>query len=317
MLFIRAFLFMAVFLFFPQILYAKRIIVKVFHAGSLSVPFSKMEEEFEKRYPYIDIRREASGSVRAIRKVIDLHKRCDVVAVADYSLIPKMMFPKYTDYVKLFARNEIVICYTGRSALSKEISRDNWFKILQRTKWGFSNPLLDPCGYRTLITIALSEIYYSTPALANSLIEKDTNIRCKKIKGRIIFELPKEIRTKGNVYMRDKSVSLLGLLESGAIDYAFEYKSVAIQHNLLFIQLPNEINLSSLKFKGFYKKAIVRFPNGKIIKGKPIFYGIAVLKNAPHPKEARMWEEFVTGKEGRKILLSCGQIPVFPAKLVK
>ena len=315
--FIRTFLFIAITFFFPQSIYAKRVILRVFHAGSLSVPFSKMEQEFEKKYPYIDIRREVSGSVKAIRKVIDLHKRCDVIAVADYSLIPEMMFPKYADYVKIFARNEIVICYTSRSDLSEKINKDNWFQILYRTKWGFSNPMLDPCGYRTLITISLSEMYYNKSGLMKKLLGKNTNIRFRKERNKIIFELPKQIRTRENIYIRDKSVSLLGLLESGAIDYAFEYKSVAIQHNLFFLQLPDEINLGSLKFKDFYERAIVRFPNGKVIKGKPILYGITVLKDAPHPKEARMWEDFVTGKEGRKILLKCNQIPIFPPKIIK
>jgi len=36
----------------------------------------------------------------------------------------------------------------------------------------------------------------------------------------------------------------VALLEANAIDYMFQYKSVAIQHGLKYIELPKEINLS-------------------------------------------------------------------------
>jgi molybdate/tungstate transport system substrate-binding protein len=143
----------------------EQIVLKVFHAGSLSVPFQKIEAQFEEKYPWIDVRREVSGSVMAVRKVVDLHKTCDVVAVADYSLIPKMMFPKYADHVKLFARNELVLCYTKKSKYSEMINHKNWYKILakNKVKWGFSNPNLDPCGYRAVMCVLLSDLYYRAP----------------------------------------------------------------------------------------------------------------------------------------------------------
>ncbi len=41
----------------------------VFHAGSLSVPFSQIEKAFETKYPQYDVQREASGSRAAARKI--------------------------------------------------------------------------------------------------------------------------------------------------------------------------------------------------------------------------------------------------------
>ncbi len=49
-------------------------------------------------------------------------------------------------------------------------------------------------------------------------------------------------------------MGLLGLLESGAIDYCFEYKSVAKQHGLMYINLPPDINLGNIHYIKFYKK---------------------------------------------------------------
>ncbi|NPA39487.1 MAG: solute-binding protein, partial [Thermodesulfobacteria bacterium] len=157
----------------------KTVTIKVFHAGSLSVPFAKMQKLFERKYPWIKVRRESSGSVQAVRKIIDLHKPCDVIAVADYTLIPKMMFPKYASYVKLFARNELVLCYTKKSRFANLVNSKNWFEILQKkgVKWGFSNPNDDPCGYRTVLAIGLASLYYHNPELVKKLLIENTNIK--------------------------------------------------------------------------------------------------------------------------------------------
>ncbi len=291
--------------------------IVVFHAGSLSVPFKKMKTVFEKEHPGTEVRLEPSGSVKAIRKVTDLHKPCDVVASADYSLIPEMMFPKYADHVKVFATNELVICYTPKSKFADRINGNNWFEILKKkeVRWGFSNPNLDPCGYRALMMLSLASDYYKKPVF-EELLSK-TGIKRTELNGKEVISVPENLRPKGNLTIRPKAVALLGLLESGAIDYAVEYKSVALQHGLKFVELPKEINLSSLKFKGNYAKVRVRLGNGKTVTGKPIAYGIAVVKGAPHPKEAKMWEDFVTSKEGAQILKECYQNPVYPPKVIR
>ena len=312
------FLITLLFLFFSSLVRGdERVILNVFHAGSLAVPFDKMERVFEAKYPSIDVRCEASGSVLAVRKVIDLHKPCDVIAVADYDIIPKMMFPAYTDHVKLFARNEIVLCYTNKSLYRREINTQNWYQILGRpnVKWAFANPNDDPCGYRTLMTIALSSIYYHQPDLLQVLLEKLSDIYWHETNAGILIVPPVNLTTKDcKIFVRSKSVELLGLLESGAIDYAFEYKSVAEQHKLPYLNLPAQINLSNLKHKAFYAKVRVKLANGKVLQGKPIVYGIASLKTAKHPKEARLWENFVTSEKGAEILKRCFQTPIFPAE---
>ncbi len=298
-----------------SVLAGEKVILRVFHAGSLSVPFAAMEEAFEARYPWIDVRREPSGSVLAIRKVTDLGKPCDVVASADYSLIPKMMFPRYADHVYLFARNELVLCYTSRSRLAKEIDNKNWFEILKQTKvkWGFSNPNVDPCGYRTLMMIALAELYYQKPLL--ELLTSHLPLSVSRKDQGVLIEVPEDLKPRGRkIFIRPKSVELLGLLESGAIDYAVEYLSVARQHGLRYLRLPPAINLGYLKEADFYQRVQIRLAGGKLVQGGPIIYGMASLKTALHPREARLFESFVIGTEGKKILEESFQIPIHPAQ---
>ncbi len=309
--------FLLIFLIFSPI-WAGRIVLKVFHAGSLSVPFGEIEKAFEAKYPWINVRRESSGSVKAIRKVIDLHKPCDVVASADYSLILQMMFPVYADHVKLFARNELVLCYTERSKFAKEINSQNWYEILARdgVKWAFSNPNLDPCGYRAVMCILLAEVYYQKP-LAEILLAKYLPFVFHKEGSHLVVIVPESFTPRGHkIFIRPKSVELLGLLESGTIDYAIEYLSVALQHHLKYVKLPPEINLSQVEYASYYAQVKVKLGTGKVVSGKPIVYGIAALKTAPHPKEAKLFEDFVTGKEGAQILRAFSQTPIYPAKLI-
>ncbi|MBS3826003.1 tungstate ABC transporter substrate-binding protein WtpA, partial [Candidatus Bipolaricaulota bacterium] len=45
--------------------------LKVFHAGSLSIPFKQIEKKFEVSHPDVDVQLEAHGSVVAIRQVTE------------------------------------------------------------------------------------------------------------------------------------------------------------------------------------------------------------------------------------------------------
>ena len=71
-----------------------KTVLKVVPAGSLLQPFDEVEKAFEAQHPDIDIQVEGHGSIQAIRQVTDLHRPVDVVAVADASLIPDLMFRK-------------------------------------------------------------------------------------------------------------------------------------------------------------------------------------------------------------------------------
>ena len=276
--------------------------VIIFHAGSLSVPFKIIEENYEKMHPEIDIQREASGSQKAARKIIDLKKPCDIMASADYRIIDKLLIPEYADWNILFASNQMVLCYTKTSRYSNEITKDNWYNILQKKDvvWGHSDPNLDPCGYRALMVMQLAEWFYKIPGLYAKLIES---------------------RSPRNI--RPKSVELISLLQTGNMDYAWEYRSVAIQHNLKFIALPDEINLGNYNFDNIYSKASVKITGKKpgttmIIKGKSITYGITILKNAPDRKEAIDFLAYLLDpKGGLKILKEAGQPPLIPIRVSK
>ena len=59
----------------------------IFHAGSLTVPFAKMEKIFEAKYPKVDILREAGGSTKMARMISELQRPADIMASADFKII--------------------------------------------------------------------------------------------------------------------------------------------------------------------------------------------------------------------------------------
>jgi len=221
---------------------ATREKVIIFHAGSLSVPLQAMEKAFEKAHPEIDIQREGSGSRKCARKISDLGKECDIMASADFSVIDNLLIPKFANWNIRFATNQMVICYNDKSAYAKELTPESWTDILARkgVEWGHSDPNLDPCGYRSLMVLQLAEKAFKKPGLNQRLLAN---------------------RPVRNI--RPKEVELIAMLENGALDYAWEYRSIAVQHQLKFQSLPPEINLSDYALDSFYRQAEVEVSGKK------------------------------------------------------
>ncbi|MGM0471995.1 MAG: tungstate ABC transporter substrate-binding protein WtpA [Bacillota bacterium] len=273
--------------------------ITVFHAGSLSIPFKEVEVAFEKKYPEADVVREAAGSRTTVRKVTDLDREADIVASADYTVIEKLMMPQHTKWRANFATNEMAIMYTSHSKYGDKINGENWYKILLKddVAYGHSNPDADPAGYRSQLTWQLAEKYYDKPGLYDQLDEN-----CP----------PQNVRPK--------ETDLIAMLESGELDYIFIYRSVAQQHDMPFVTLPEKISLKTNKYADYYRgvsyEVSGKEPGETITKvGRPMVYGVTIPKNAPNPSGAVAFAKFLLGEEGQKIMKSNGQPPIKPAKV--
>jgi molybdate/tungstate transport system substrate-binding protein len=272
----------------------------IFHAGSLAVPFEEMEKQFESMHANIDILREAAGSQKCARMITDVGKPCDIMASADYKVIDKLLVPDFADWNIRFATNQLVLCYTKTSRYADEVNEENWYEILKRpgVVWGHSDPNLDPCGYRALMVLQLAERHYGLPGLYDELIAN---------------------RPEANV--RPKSVDLISLLQTGNMDYAWEYRSVAVQHELEFVLLPDEINLGNYTFDDLYDTAVVMVTGKEPdtfmeIRGASVTYGITLVKNAPNPNAAVLFLEYLLDPDGGlRVLKEMGQPPFVPARV--
>lgn len=267
----------------------------IFHAGSLSVPFKALADSFNKIHPRVKILPESAGSLACIRKITDLNRPCDILASADYILIDKLMIPEYATWNLIFAGNEMALVYRKQSKFADVVNKNNWYSVLQypEVRYGRSDPNSDPCGYRAILTMKLTEKFNHQPGLTEKLMNRDQK------------------------YIRPKEVDLLALLETGTIDYIFLYKSVAIQHNLPYVELNDSINLSSPNLSEWYSTVSVDVAGNKpgetiTQKGEAMVYGLTIPKNAEHRETAEAFVRFLLDK-GMATIQNLGQTAIKPA----
>lgn len=296
----------------------EKVTVKVFHAGSLTGPFEKLKAGFEAKYPNTEVLLEPGGSVDVIKKVTDLDKPADVVASADYALIPQYMVPADADWYLTFAKNQMTLAYTDRSMYASEITADNWYEILSRdgVRWAFSDPNADPCGYRSPMVIQLAEDYYGDATIFETLISEHSGITASESGGVWTIDATNPTPDGTKLTIRPKSVELVQMLQAGGIDYAWEYMSVSVQNDLKYIILPEAIDLSSVDYADDYATVQTRAVKGDgttLYVGAPIVYGVTVPKIAEHPDYGLLFVQMLIGPEGQAILTADGQPPIVPA----
>jgi molybdate/tungstate transport system substrate-binding protein len=264
----------------------------VFNAGSLAYPFRELLAGFAREHPGIVPRQESSGSLEAARKLTELGKIPDVLAVADHGVIAKLLMPAFTTWYVTFASNAMVLAYSDRSAGAEEINGENWWRILLRpgVRWGSANPALDPNGYRSRMVIQLAERHYGESGLTRRLLE-----------------------ALDPRFVRPSEAQLLGLVQAGELDYAWSYRSLAETAGLRWVELPPAIDLSDATRAAEYATAAVRLPGPRReagdsveFRGEPIVYALTIPRSAPHPESARAFARFVLSPAGREILAKAG-----------
>jgi molybdate/tungstate transport system substrate-binding protein len=294
----------------------------VFAAGSLIIPFGDLEKTFESKYPEIDVQAQYHGSIQVIRQATELHVPIDVVATADASLIPMLMYATnnpdtglpYADWFIRFASNHLALAYQPDSLYADEINADNWYTILSRpdVKVGIADPRFDASGYRALMAVALAEKYYQNPRIFTDMFSGDFSypLGIFTEEGLTTITVPEIVETKtgSHIIIRGASIALIALIESGDLDYAFEYETVIEQHALKMVQLPEAINLGAEGYADNYSTVQVNLDFQRFASVKPVFrgerigYGITIPSSAPHPEEATLFIEFLLSSEGRAVM---------------
>ncbi len=312
----------------------KRTAVPVFFAGSLIIPFQELEAAYEAQHPEVDLLLEGHGSIQVIRHVNEIHELIDVVVTADHALIPMLMYSAqvpetrapYADWYIEFATNKLSLAYRSDSRYANEITADNWYEVISRpdVRLGLADPRFDACGYRALMVVQMAEKLYGQPTLFEDLITGSfrTGITTRLENGRLVIHVPEilEVKDKSPLVLRAYSIQLIALLESGDLDYAFEYESVIKQHQLQSVALPDELNLGAEALADHYGQVEVRMDYQRfasvqpVFRGEPIAYGVTIPTNAPHPAEAARFVAFLLGPEGQKILLNNHQPLIIPGR---
>lgn len=257
----------------------------VYNAGSLARPLRAALDTFAVR-AQVRIDQESAGSLETARKLTELHKIPDVIALADFEVFPQLLMPGQVQWYVQFARNRMTIAYTARSRFAGEMTGANWWRVLLRNgvQVGRADPNLDPNGYRTLLSMQLAEKLYRQPGLYQ----------------RLLAAAPAR-------NMRPKEADLVAVLQAGELDYIWSYESLAQAAGLDYVNLPDSVDLGSPADSSFYARAAVsvvgRTPGDTIVfHGQPIVYGLSIPTAAPHPKLAERFLSFLLSADGRRVL---------------
>jgi molybdate/tungstate transport system substrate-binding protein len=254
----------------------------VYEAASLAGPMRAVRDTFARRTGVV-VLEEHGASLELARRITELHRIPDVIALADHEVFSEQLRPA-TVWYAAFARNRMVVAYTSRSRYANEVTADNWRSILLRPDAlvGRTDPVLAPAGYRALLVYRLAESYYHDAGLAARL----------------------EARTPPR-QLRGNAADLAALLSAGELDYIIEYESLARAQNFKFVALPAAIDLGDAAQAATYATAFVRVGNGRdsiTRRGAPILYGVSVPSAAPHAATGVRYVAFLLGAEGQAML---------------
>jgi molybdate/tungstate transport system substrate-binding protein len=236
--------------------------VSVLAAGSLQLAFSEGLRAAVDR----PVRVEAHGSVTVARLVAEGKRDPDIVALADTGLFDRLV---PADWHAAFATNALVVAYDGDDDLGRRVgSAERWFDPLLASDatLGRTDPDLDPLGYRTLFALDLASEYYDRPGLRDALTDRRS------------------------VY---PETSLLSRFETGDIDAAVVYRSMAEDRGYDYVDLPPEIDLRDPARAEEYRTVSYDLPTGETVRGAPIEYG--ALARADADRVAEAFETLVGG----------------------
>jgi molybdate/tungstate transport system substrate-binding protein len=267
----------------------------VFGAGTLSTPFTAELQAFKKQNPRVTVHSQFGASGDMTKDIVQLGQPADVLGVADYSLIPKLMSDPakpHTAWYIGFVSNQITFAYTSHSKGASQLTPSNWYQVLSEpgVKIGRSNPAADPSGYQVLQMLQLAQGYYHDPTLAASVLKNSPDSS-----------------------VAETETSLIAALQSGQIDYLAIYKSNALEDHLQYISLPAQINLSDQSMAATYGTVSVDAGSLGTRTGKPIVYGLTIPSNAPDPELARTFISFVLSRQGQAIMTNNGFTVISPA----
>lgn len=236
--------------------------VSVLAAGSLQLAFSEGLRAAVDR----PLRVEAHGSVTVARLVAEGRRDPDIVALADTALFDHVL---PTEWHAEFATNALVAAYDGDSDVGRRVgAADRWFEPLLASDatLGRTDPDLDPLGYRTLFALDLASRYYDRPGLRDALTD------------------PRAVYPE---------TSLLSRFETGDLDAAVVYRSMAEERGYDYVDLPPEVDLSAPDRAESYEAVGYGLPSGETVRGAPIAYGAVARRT-----DERVAETFETLVDG-------------------
>ncbi|MFB6470397.1 MAG: substrate-binding domain-containing protein [Vulcanisaeta sp. AZ3] len=291
-------------------------------AGTLKFAFGDILNVMESMYPSITVAPPMFKGSGEVAHTEATTKEFSIVASADTTTIPTVLFPNYTNYEIAFGITQMVIIVDLNTTAGQEVYQlwkqaqqypplsaqynETWQKIWQiialnpSTVAGVSNPFTDPSGYQAQCVVKLAGLAFFNNAsyLYNA-----------------IYGNPSKYM------MRNTEVDLLTLMAAGKVDFILSaYESNAIPqtkvyNNTVFITLPPFINLGDLDYVSYYHQVSVTWTENGVTKTftcNPVVYTITIPFQASNEQAAEYFLSILFSPIGQKIMEENGIRPIIP-----
>jgi molybdate/tungstate transport system substrate-binding protein len=232
----------------------------------------------------LDMHGRAQGSSALAQLIVGGSIRPDVFMPVTPGPMITVLRAGKADTAQPIAHTEMVIAYSPKSRFAAQLEaagkgKGNWWEVLQDPglRFGRTDPVGDPQGRNIIFTMMIAAKVYKQPDMV------------EKILGPTINE--KQIFTEPTVQAR---------LQSGELDAASAYKIQPGPFNLPYIDLPKQINLSGQNVRAEHPDVTLNV-GGKTYNPEPLIYYAAALKDAPNPKGAAAFVEWLKGDEAQAI----------------
>ncbi|HEX4682949.1 MAG TPA: extracellular solute-binding protein [Gemmatimonadaceae bacterium] len=262
-------------------------VLSVMNAASITLPVRAVLDSFSARTG-VKYSLEPGASLEIARRITELHRKTDVLLLADPEVYPQVLMPEYVRWYGVFARNRIVLAYTIQSRGAAEITPDSWRTVVTRpnVQVGRADPNTDPSGYRTLLAMQLAERHYHEPGLF----------------ARLLAAAPGR-----NV--RPREADQVALLQTHELDYIWTYQNLAENDHLQYVNLPDDIDLGNVADSAAYAAATTRVvgkhPGDTLtMRGAPILFAFSIPAQAEQEGLAVRFLEYAMSDEGRRVMRS-------------
>lgn len=271
----------------------------VFFAASLDAALRGFVADYERDHPDLDVHLELGGSMTVARLVSDYGRRADVLFVADYEVIDRILKPQFADFSIRFCSNSVVLAYSPASRHRELLSEETWPEVLLRDDVlvARADERLAPIGYQTQLVWKLADLHYRE------------SLRRARVHETLMARAPEHL-------IAPDVLSLSHFLGTEA-DYIFTFRSVAHDHNLEYLELPPEVNLGSPEFADYYAQVSVTYETSgadgteeTTVPGAPIVYGVTIPTNAENREGAAEFLLEFLGEDGRGHLTDSGFAPL-------
>ena len=209
---------------------------------------------------------EAHGSVHAARLLADGMRDPAIVALADPTLFDRLLS---TAWHAVVASNELVVAYNPQTPGGNRVAdADVWTDALARddVALGRTDPELDPLGYRTVFALELAARRRGEPGLAEGVLGPE---------------------------QRYPETQLLAQFETGGIDAAVVYRSMAEERGYPYRELPPAVNLGDPVRAEQYGAVSYELDDGTVVRGAPIEY--AAVRRRDDGATVRAFETLLDG----------------------